>query len=108
MLFRSHALQERRKKEDEELQRRMEEAEEQEAERRCEEERAEAERKVAEVEEVRRATAGKKRKTVGSVDEDGSEAPEGFAKGEPCYLCRKAEVICYWPDGYIFSFLSSI
>ena len=53
-----------------------------------------------------KATAGKKRKAVGSVDEDGSEAPEGFAKGKPCYLCRKAEVVCYWPDGYVFSFLS--
>ena len=81
------ALQERRKKEDEELQWRMEEAEEQEAEQRCEEERAEAERKAAEVEEVQRATAGKKRKTMGSIEDDGSEVPEGFAKGEPCYLC---------------------
>ena len=102
------ALQERRKREDEELQRRMEEAEEQEAERRREEERAEAERKAAEAEEVQKAKAGKKRKTVGSVEEDGSEAPEGFAKGEPCYLCRKAEVVCYWPDGYVFLLLSSI
>ena len=81
------ALQERWKKEDEELQRRMEEAEEQEAEQRCEEERAEAERKAAEAEEVWRATVGKKQKAVGSVHEDGSEAPEGFTKGEPCYLC---------------------
>ena len=101
-------LQERWKKEDEELQWRMEEAEEQEAERRREEERAEAERKAAEAEEVRRATAGKKRKTVGSVEEDGSEAPEGFAKGEPCYLCQKAEVVCYWPDGYVFLLMSSV
>ena len=65
----------------------MEEAEEQEAERRREEERAEEERKAAEAEELQRAKAGKKRKTMGSVDEDGSEVPEGFAKGEPCYLC---------------------
>ena len=86
----------------------MEEAEEQEAERRHEEERAEAERKVVEAEEVRRATAGKKWKTMGSVDEDGSEALEGFAKGEPCYLCRKAEVICYWPDKYVFLLMSSV
>ena len=86
----------------------MEEAEEQEAERRREEARAEAERKAAEAEESRRAKAGTKRKAAGTVDEDGSEAPEGFAKGEPCYLCRKAEVVCYWPDGYVFSFLSSI
>ena len=86
----------------------MEEAKEQEVERRREEERAEAERKAAEAEEVRKATAGKKRKAVGSVKEDGSEAPEGFVKGEPCYLCRKAEVVCYWPDRYIFFFLSSI
>ena len=78
-------LQERRKREDEELQQCMEEAEEQEAERRCEEERVQAERKAAEAEEVRKATAGKKRKAVGSVEEDGSEAPEGFARGEPCY-----------------------
>ena len=102
------ALQEQRKKEDEELRRRMEEAEEQEAERRREEERAEAERKAAEAEEVRKATAGKKWKAAGSVEEDGSEAPEGFAKGEPCYLCRKAEVVCYWPDGYVLLLLSSI
>ena len=94
------ALQERRKKEDEELRRRMEEAEEQ--------ERAEAERKAAEVEEVWRAKAGKKWKTMGSVEEDGSEALEGFTRGEPCYLCQKAEVICYWPDGYVLLLLSSI
>ena len=85
----------------------MEEAEEQEAERRHEEERAEAERKAAEAEEVRKAMAGKKRKATGSVEEDGSEVPEGFTKGEPCYLCQKAEVVCYWPDRYVFS-LSSI
>ena len=36
---------------------------------------------------MQKAKAGKKRKAVGSVDEDGSEAPEGFTKGEPCYLC---------------------
>ena len=83
----------------------MEEAEEQEAERRREEERAEAEQKAA---EVRKVTAGKKRKAAGSVEEDGSEAPEGFAKGEPCYLCRKAEVVCYWPDGYVFLLMSSV
>ena len=82
-----HALQERRKREDEELQQHMEEAEEQEVERRCEEERAEEKRKAAEAEEVWRAKAGKKRKTVGSVEEDRLEAPEGFTKGEPCYLC---------------------
>ena len=101
-------LQKQQKREDQELQRRMEEAEEQEAEWRREEERAEAERKAAEAEEVRKATAGKKRKAVGSVEEDGSEVPEGFAKGEPCYLCRKAEVVCYWPDGYVLLLLSSI
>ena len=44
-------LQEQQKREDEELQRRMEEAKEQEAERRCEEARAEEERKAAEAEE---------------------------------------------------------
>ena len=65
----------------------MEEAEEQEAERRREEERAEAERKAVEVEEVRKAKAGKKCKTMGSIEGDGSEVPEGFTKGEPCYLC---------------------
>ena len=86
----------------------MEEAEEQEAEWRCEEERAEAERKAAEAEEVRKAKAGKKHKTLGSIEEDGLEAPEGFAKGEPCYLCRKAEVVCYWPDKYVFLLMSSI
>ena len=91
-------LQERRKKEDEELQWCMEEAEEQEVEQKCEEVRAEEERKVAEAEEVRRAKAGKKQKAVGSVDEDGSEAPEGFTKGKLYYLCQKAEVVCYWPD----------
>ena len=80
-------LQERRKKEDEELQQRMEEAEEQEVERRCEEVRVEEEQKAAETEEVRKAKAGKKWKAAGSVEEDGSEAPEGFTKGEPCYLC---------------------
>ena len=103
-----HALQEQWKKEDEELQRRMEEAEEQEAERRREEARAEAEQKAVEAEESQRAKAGMKRKAAGTVNEDGSEAPEGFAKGEPCYLCRKAEVVCYWPDGYILPLLSSI
>ena len=46
------ALQERWKKEDEELQWRMEEAEEQEVEWRREEERVEAERKAVEAEEV--------------------------------------------------------
>ena len=102
-----HALQKQWKKEDEELQWRMEEAEEQEAERRCEEERAEAEQNAAEAEEVRRAKVGTKRKAVGTVDEDGSEAPEGFAQGEPCYLCQKVEVVCYWPDGYVFLLLSS-
>ena len=86
----------------------MEEAEEQEVERRHEEERVEAERKAVEAEEVQRATAGKKQKTVGSIEEDGSEAPEGFTKGEPCYLCRKAEVVCYWPDGYVFLLMSSV
>ena len=80
----------------------MEEAEEQEAERRREEARAEEEQKAAEAEEVQKAKAGKKRKTVGSIDEDGSEAPEGCTKGEPCYLCRKAEVVCYWLDKYVF------
>ena len=52
---------------------------------------------MAEVEEVQRAKVGKKWKTMGSIEEDGSEVLEGFAKGEPCYLCRKAEVMCYWP-----------
>ena len=93
LLSELRTLQERRKREDEELQWRMEEAEEQEVERRREEERAEAEQKAAEAEEVQRAMAGKKRKAAGSIDEDGSEAPEGFAKGEPCYLCRKAEIV---------------
>ena len=86
----------------------MEEAEEQEAEWRYEEARAEEERKAAEVEEVWKAKAGKKQKTVGSVDDDGSEAPEGFAKGEPCYLCQKVEVVCYWLDKYVFLLMSSI
>ena len=86
----------------------MEEAEEQEAERRREKERVEAEQKAVEVEEVRKAMAGKKRKATGSVEEDGSEAPEGFAKGEPCYLCRKAEVVCYWPDKYVFLLTSPV
>ena len=87
------ALQERQKNEDEEQKRHMEEAEEQEAEW-----RHEKERKAVEVEELWRAKAGMKRKAMGSVNEDGSEAPEGFAKGKPCYLCQKVEVICYWPD----------
>ena len=86
----------------------MEEAEEQEAEQRREEAKVEEEWKVAEAEEVRRATVGKKQKAAGSIDEDGLEAPEGFAKSEPCYLCQKAEVICYWPDKYVFLLLSSI
>ena len=60
-----HVLQERWKKEDEELQRCMEEAEEQEVEQRHEEERVEAERKAAEVEEVWKAKAGKNRKLRG-------------------------------------------
>ena len=47
---------------------------------------------------MRRATVGTKQKAAGSVDDDGSEAPEGFAKGKLCYLCQKAEVVCYWPD----------
>ena len=76
----------------------MEEAKEQEAERRCEEMRVEEEQKAVEVEELWRAKAGMKQKAMGSVDEDGLEALEGFAKGEPCYLCRKMEVVCYWPD----------
>ena len=102
------ALQEQWKKGDEELQWCMEEAEEQEAERRREEERVEAERKATEAEEVWKAMAGKKQKAMGSVEEDGLEAPEGFAKGKPCYLCPKAEVICYWPDGYVFLLMSSV
>ena len=79
-LIELRVLQERWKKEDKELQWRMEEAKEQEA-------RAEEERGVAEAEEVWKAKVGKKWKTVGSVEEDGLEALEGFAKGEPCYLC---------------------
>ena len=80
-------LQERWKKEDKELQWCMKEAKEQEVEWRCEEARAEEEQKAAEAEEVRKAKVGKKRKTMGSVEEDGLEAPEGFAKGKLCYLC---------------------
>ena len=53
---------------------------------------------MAEVEEVWRAKVGKKWKAMGSVKEDGLEVPEGFAKGKPCYLCQKVEVVCYWPD----------
>ena len=79
-----------------------------EVERKCKEARAEEERKAAEAEEVQRAKVGKKQKAAGSINEDGSEVLEGFAKGELCYLCRKAEVICYWPDKYVFLFMSSI
>ena len=50
----------------------------------------------------------KKQKTVGSVDEDGSEVPEGFTKGKLCYLCQKMEVICYWLDKQVFLLMSSI
>ena len=60
-LSKLHALQERRKREDEELQWQMEEAEEQEAEQRREEERAEAERKAAEAEEVQREADRRRR-----------------------------------------------
>ena len=65
----------------------MEEAKEQEVEQRHEEARAEEEQKAVEMEKLRRANAGTKQKAVGSIDEDGSEVPEGFTKGEPCYLC---------------------
>ena len=44
-----------------------------------------------------RAKVGMKQKAVGSV-KDGLEALEGFTKGEPCYLCQKAEVMCCWLD----------
>ena len=54
---------------------------------RHEEARAEEEQKAVEVEELWRAKVGMKQKAVGSVDEDGLEAPEGFTKGKPCYLC---------------------
>ena len=101
-------LQERWKQEDKELQRCMEEAKEQEVEWRHEEVRAEEERKAVAAEEVRRAKAGKKWKAMGSIDEDGLEAPEGFAKGKLCYLCRKVEVVCYWLDRYVFLLMSPI
>ena len=35
---------------------------------------------MAEAEELWKANVGKKQKTMGSVNEDGSEVPEGFAR----------------------------